>query len=204
MAPFYKMGYFSEETSFVVAFIIGIAFGFWLEQAGFGSSRKLTAQFYFRDLAVLKVMFTAIVTAMVGLLYLTLFGWLDFSMVYINPTYLWPQIIGGLILGMGFVIGGYCPGTALVASVTGRKDGLFFVGGVLAGMILFGELYTVLADFHTSGYMGTMLISDWLQISMGTVGFLVIIMALLMFWGGEWLEKKFKPEETGGATKVSF
>ena len=192
MAPFYKMGYFGEETSFLLAFVIGISFGFWLERAGFGSARKLTAQFYFRDLAVLKVMFTAILTAMVGLLYLTLFGWLDFSMLYINPTYIWPQIIGGLILGMGFVVGGYCPGTALVASVTGRIDGYFFVFGALAGMVLFGETYSWIADFHTSGFMGTVLISDWLNLSLGTVGLLVIIMALFMFWGGEWLEKKIK------------
>jgi hypothetical protein len=195
MAPFYKMGYFGEETSFLLAFVIGISFGFWLERAGFGSARKLTAQFYFRDLAVLKVMFTAIVTAMVGLLYLTLFGWLDFNLLYINPTYLWPQIIGGLILGMGFVIGGYCPGTALVASATGRIDGYFFVFGALAGMFLFGETVSWFAEFHTSGYMGVVLISDWLNLSMGMAGLLVIIMALLMFWGGEWLEKKFNPKE---------
>ena len=107
MAPFFKMGFFSEQISFIIAFIIGISFGFWLERAGFGSSRKLAAQFYLTDMTVLKVMFTAIITAMTGLLFFSLFGWIDLSLVYINPTYLWPQILGGLILGVGFVIGGY-------------------------------------------------------------------------------------------------
>ena len=107
MAPFFKTGFFNEQISFLIAFLIGISFGFWLERAGFGSAKKLTAQFYLRDLAVLKVMFTAIITCMVGLLYLVLFGWIDLSLVYINPTYLWPQIFGGLILGAGFVVGGY-------------------------------------------------------------------------------------------------
>ena len=107
MAPFFRFGYFGEETGFLIAFIIGISFGFWLERAGFGSSRKLAMQFYFKDLAVLKVMFTAIITAMTGLLFLSLFGLIDLSLVYVSPTYLWPQILGGVILGFGFIIAGY-------------------------------------------------------------------------------------------------
>ena len=83
MAPFYKFGFFGEQTSFVIAMLIGVSFGFWLERAGFGYSRKLALQFYFRDMTVLKVMFTSIVVAMVGLLYLSLFGWIDISKVYI-------------------------------------------------------------------------------------------------------------------------
>ena len=62
-APFYKFGLFGDEASFILAFVIGIGFGFFLERAGFGSGRKLAAQFYLRDLSVLKVMFTAIITA---------------------------------------------------------------------------------------------------------------------------------------------
>jgi hypothetical protein len=195
MAPFYKTGFFGDEVSFVIAFVIGISFGFWLERAGFGSARKLAAQFYFTDMTVLKVMFTAIITAMTGLLFFSLFGWIDLSLVYINPTYLWPQIIGGLVLGVGFVIGGYCPGTSLVAASTGRIDGYFFIGGALVGMFVFGEIYNWIADFHQSGSMGTMVISDWLNISMGVVGFAAIIMALLMFRGSEWLEQKFNSGE---------
>lgn len=195
MAPFYKTGLFGDQVSLVIAFIIGISFGFWLERAGFGSSRKLAAQFYFTDMTVLKVMFTAIITAMTGLLLFSLFGWIDLSLVYINPTYLWPQIIGGLVLGVGFVIGGYCPGTSIVAASTGKIDGFFFIGGAMAGMFVFGEIYSWIAGFHKAGAMGTVLISDWLNVSMGFIGFVVIILALLMFWGGEWLEKKFNTQE---------
>jgi hypothetical protein len=195
MAPFYKTGFFGDEISYVIAFVIGISFGFWLERAGFGSARKLAAQFYLYDMTVLKVMFTAIITAMTGLLFFSLFGWIDLSLIYINPTYIWPQIIGGLILGVGFVIGGYCPGTSIVAASTGKIDGFFFIGGAIAGMFVFGEIYTWIVDFHTAGSMGTMIISDWLNLSMGVIGFAVIVMALLMFWGGEWLEKKFSSQE---------
>ena len=90
----------------VMLFLV-IGFGFWLERAGFGYSRKLALQFYFKDMTVLKVMFTAIITGMIGLLFLSLFGWIDLNLVYINPTFLWPQILGGIILGFGFIIGGY-------------------------------------------------------------------------------------------------
>jgi putative flippase GtrA len=140
-APFYKFDVFGFETSLVVAFIIGILFGFTLERAGFSNSRKLAMQFYFRDMTVLKVMFTAIVVAMVGLLYLNLADVLDLSLVYLNPTVLGPQIAGGIIMGIGFVIGGFCPGTSLVASAIGKIDGMFYVGGALLGMLIYGETF---------------------------------------------------------------
>jgi uncharacterized membrane protein YedE/YeeE len=189
--PLYPQEFFSEQTSFVIAFLIGILFGFTLERAGFGSSRKLAMQFYFRDMTVLKVMFTAIVTAMVGLLYLNLIDVLDFSQISLNPTYLWPQIMGGAIMGIGFVIGGYCPGTSLVASATGKLDGMIYVAGALFGMLMYGETYPLFSNFAESGYLGERTLSDWLGLRPGVVALLVILMALGMFYGAEWLEKKF-------------
>jgi len=190
-SPLYSNGIFGEQTGFIIAFIIGILFGFTLERAGFGSSRKLAAQFYFRDMTVLKVMFTAIVVAMTGLLYLNLIEVLDFSLVSLNPTYLWPQIAGGAIMGIGFVIGGYCPGTSLVASATGKIDGFVYVAGALFGMLVYGEIYPAIQKFAESGFMGERTLSDWLHLRPGMVAFLVILMALGMFYGAELLEKKF-------------
>ncbi len=193
--PFYQLDLFGDQTSYIYAFIIGIAFGFTLERAGFGSSKKLAMQFYFRDMTVLKVMFTAIVTTMVGILYLNLVDILDFSLIYLNPTYLWPQIVGGLIMGVGFVVGGYCPGTSLVASATGKIDGIFYVIGALFGIFIFGELYPLLQGFHNTGFMGDSLLTDWLDLSPGIVGFFVILMALGMFFGAEILENKFRVKD---------
>ncbi len=116
--------------------VIGFGFGFVLELSGFGNSKKLAAQFYFKDMTVLKVMFTAIVTAMVLIFLMVGLGILDFSQLWVNPTYLWPGIVGGLIMGVGFVIGGFCPGTSLVAASTFKVDGLFFVLGGLFGSLL--------------------------------------------------------------------
>ena len=91
--------------AYAFAVLAGFGFGFVLERAGFGSSRKLAAQFYFTDLTVFKVMFTAIVTAMLGVYWLSVFGFMDLSLVYLTPTFLAPQMVGGLILGAGFVVG---------------------------------------------------------------------------------------------------
>jgi hypothetical protein len=86
---------------------IGFGFGFALEKAGFGNSCKLAAQFYLHDMTVLKVMFTAIVVAMVLLFAAGGLALVDFDRIYVNETYLWPGLLGGLLLGAGFIIGGY-------------------------------------------------------------------------------------------------
>ena len=190
-APFFKYGMFGDEASLVVAFLIGIGFGFFLERAGFGSARKLVSQFYLNDLAVFKVMFTAIVTAMLGVTYLGWMGWLDLSLVYLVPTYLLPQVVGGLILGVGFVVGGYCPGTSVAATATGRVDGLVYVLGIFAGMFAFAELYPFLKGFYLSGSGEALTIPGTFGLPYGVVVFAVVLMAVGGFYGAGLLEKKF-------------
>lgn len=107
MAPLSKVGEWGPQIGLVMAFVIGIGFGWALEMGGLGNSKKLAAQFYFRDLTVFKVMFTGIITAMLLVLGAGALGLMDLSLVYINPTYLVPMVIGGLIMGAGFVIGGW-------------------------------------------------------------------------------------------------
>lgn len=174
---------------YVVALIIGFAFGYVLESAGFGNSAKLAGQFYFRDLTVLKVMFGAIVTAMVLIFAATGLGLLDFNAVWVNPTYVWPGIIGGLIMGVGFIIGGFCPGTSLVSMATFKIDGLFFVLGGLFGIFLFGETVDSFATFWNSSYLGRVTIPDFFGLPVGVVVLAIILMALFMFWGAEQLER---------------
>ena len=194
-APFYKFGAFGGETSLVVAFAIGIAFGFFLERAGFGSAKKLVSQFYLNDLAVFKVMFTAIVTAMLGVFYLSWAGVVDLSLVSLTPTFLWPQIAGGLVLGLGFVIGGYCPGTSMVAMATGRVDAMVFVAGVFAGVFAFGESFPFVKPFYESGAMGTLTLPKAFHLPYGLVVLLVVLMALGGFAGAEWVERRFGGRE---------
>ncbi|HEX6863513.1 MAG TPA: YeeE/YedE thiosulfate transporter family protein [Thermoanaerobaculia bacterium] len=194
-APFFKFGAFGDEASLVVAFAIGIGFGFFLERAGFGSARKLTDQFYFKDLSVLKVMFTAIVTAMLGLFYLSWMGLVDLSLVYFGPTYLIPQIVGGLLLGIGFVVGGYCPGTSMVALSTGKVDALFFILGVAAGIFAFGEAWPMIQGFANSTNLGELTLPQVFGLRHGLVVFLVVVMALGAFKGAEVLERRMGRKE---------
>lgn len=189
-APFYKYGLFQDEVSLVVAFIIGIGFGFFLERGGFGNGRKLAAQFYFTDMTVLKVMFTAIVTAMIGLYYLSVLGVVDLSLVYVSPTYIVPQTLGGLTLGIGFVIGGYCPGTSCVAISTGRLDGLVYLFGIIAGIFVFGEAYPLIKDFYFATPMGQMTLPELFNLPYGVLVFAVVVMALGAFAAAEWGERK--------------
>jgi hypothetical protein len=190
-APFFKFGYFNTDVSLIIAFIIGIGFGFALERGGFGSARILAAQFYFSNMRVLKVMFTAIVTAMLGVYYLSVIGFLDLSLIYISETYILPQVIGGLILGIGFVIGGYCPGTSVVSFATGKLDGLVYILGVMFGIFVFGEIFPFITDFYYSTNMGSVTLPEFFHLSYGMVVFLVVIMAVGAFAAAEWSEKKF-------------
>ncbi len=194
-APFYKFGLFGDEASFIIAFVIGIGFGFFLERAGFGSGRKLAAQFYFRDLSVLKVMFSAIITAMVGVYFLSRLGMMDLSLVYLVPTFLVPQIVGGLLLGVGFVIGGYCPGTSCVSAATGRIDGMVYLLGMIAGLLGFAEVYPFVQNLADATPMGQITLAKLFNIPYGLLVFAVVLMALSAFMAAEWAEKKIGGKE---------
>jgi rhodanese-related sulfurtransferase len=180
-----------KPVMYLVFAVIGFGFGYILEISGFGDSTKLAAQFYFKDLTVLKVMFTAIVVAMVLIFAAVGLGWLDYNQVWVNPTYLWSGIIGGLIMGVGFIVGGFCPGTSLVSMATFKIDGLFFVLGGLTGIFLFGETVGLYEGWWNGSYFGRLTFMDWLDLPAGVVVVAVVLMALFMFWGGEQLEKIF-------------
>ncbi|MHB8838436.1 MAG: YeeE/YedE thiosulfate transporter family protein [Gemmatimonadaceae bacterium] len=198
IAPFFKYGVFGENIGLVVAFLVGIGFGFFLERAGFNSARKLAAQFYFTDLTVFKVMFTAIVTAMLGVYWLSVLGVMDLSLVYLTPTFLAPQMLGGLILGMGFVVGGYCPGTACVGAATGRIDALVLFVGIFAGIFGFGEAYPLVSGFYNSTEMGQLTLPQVTGLPYGLLVFAVVLMALGGFAGAEWVEKRMATRKAEG------
>jgi rhodanese-related sulfurtransferase len=168
-----------------------MAFGAILEMSGFGDSRKLAAQFYFKDMTVLKVMFTAIVVAAVLIFLSSSLGLLNYDRLWVNPTYLYPGIVGGLIMGVGFIVGGFCPGTSLVAASTLKLDGIVFVLGGLFGVWAFGESVGSFEDFFNSSFYGRLTLFDWLGTSAGVVVLLLTLMALGMFYFAEIAEAYF-------------
>jgi hypothetical protein len=190
MAPFYKYGFFGDEMSLVLAFVLGTGFGFFLERAGFGSARKLAAQFYLYDMSVFKVMFTAIVTAMLGVTYLGWLGWLDLSLVYLVPTHLVPQIVGGLVLGVGFVVGGYCPGTSVASLATGRIDGFVYAFGIGAGTLVYAEVFPWLKGFVNSNDMGQVTLPEVFDLPWGLVVFAVVMIAVAGFSAATFIERR--------------
>jgi uncharacterized protein len=169
----------------VLAIVLGFFFGFFLERAGFSSARKLTDQFYFKDFAVLKVMFTAIIVAMLGIVYLAFLGWLNLGQLYVPGTFLWPQLVGGLFLGAGFIVGGYCPGTSVAAAAIGKIDGLLFIAGILIGIFAFGAGFPHLQNFYLSGSRGALTIPQWLDLNAGIAAMVVVFAALVAFWAAE-------------------
>jgi hypothetical protein len=195
MGPLIVNEIISENTNLFLAFIIGIGFGFVLEANGFSSSRRLAGMFYGYDTTVLKVFFTAAIVGAIGLLFLSLFHWIDLSYIYINPTYLWSTLGGGVIMGAGFILGGYCPGTSFCAASIGKIDALAFIGGMFIGIIIFIEGFPVWENFYNAKFLGAPLLSDMLGTSRGVLTFIIILIALGMFWVGEWSEKKFARDD---------
>lgn len=178
-----------QGGAYIIYLLIGFAFGYILEIAGFGKSTKLAAQFYFRELTVLKVMFSAIVVAMLLIFLASGVGLLDYNLIWVNPTYLWPGIVGGLLMGVGFIVGGFCPGTSLVSAATLKIDGIVFALGVFFGIFLFGETVGLYEDFWYSSYMGRFTLPELFNTETGVVVLAVVLMALAAFGAGEIAER---------------
>ena len=171
----------SDEFDLVIAILLGFGFGFILEQSGFSTSKKLVGLFYGYDFVVLKVFFTAGVTAMIGVLAFSHFGLLDINLVYVNPTFLKSAIVGGLVMGVGFIIGGFCPGTSLCATAIGKLDGLTFVLGSLFGIYIFMEIYPLISDMYFDGALGAITMPEMFGISKVSFALILTAVAIGMF-----------------------
>ena len=191
MFPLVSHMEFSVGLDLALAVVLGLGFGFCLERAGFGSARRLTAVFYLFDMSVVKVMFTAIVTAMVGLFVLSAIGLLDLGGLYLEPTSYAAQLIGGLVFGAGFIIGGYCPGTSIAAMATGKKDGAAFALGMLAGVFAYAEFTPGLEGWIKATSQGELTLPALTGIGMGwwTLAFVLFLFAAAR--GMDWLQWRF-------------
>ncbi len=190
MAPFIPQGLVNPELNLFFALIIGFGFGYILEQAGFSSSKKLAGVFYGYDFVVLRVFFTAGITAMTGLIFMSYLGWVDMDLIYINPTYLWSAIVGGVIMGFGFILGGFCPGTSVVAAVIGKIDAMVFIIGAFIGIFIFGHFYSYFEPIYKGSYLGQPFIYDSLGMSKKWFAFFLALMALMAFIFTKILEDK--------------
>jgi hypothetical protein len=191
MFPLTSYHEFSLAAELAIAVALGFGFGFSLERAGFGSARKLTAVFYLYDMAVVKVMFTAIVTAMTGIVVLSTAGLLDVGEFYVEPTNLAAQVLGGLVFGAGFIIGGYCPGTSIAAMATGHKDGYSFALGMLAGVFAYAEFAPGVDGWIADTAQGVMTLPSVTGIGAGWWTLAFIAFLGFAAWGMGRLETRF-------------
>ncbi|MCE1166615.1 MAG: YeeE/YedE family protein [Sphingobacteriia bacterium] len=190
MGPLVTQGIIDPAWNNLIALLVGMAFGFILESSGFSSSRKLAGVFYGYDFVVLKVFFTAAITAALGLLLMSSIGMIDLSKIFINPTFLGPGIVGGIIMGFGFIMGGYCPGTSFCGAAIGKIDAIIFTLGMFVGILIFSELFPLYSDFFTSGAMGNILVTDVLGIPAGLFVLLLTIVAVGAFYVTGIIEKR--------------
>ncbi len=196
MGPLIPNGFIPGDWNFVIALLLGVAFGFILEASGFSSSRNIVGVFYGYNFVVLRVFFTAVIVAMVGLIYFDYFGWLDLSQIFILPTYLAPMITGGVIMGLGFILGGFCPGTSFTAIAIGKMDGLVFTIGLYLGIYAFSLGYPLYSDFYNSGDMGNVTLMDVTGISSQWFAFGFVVIALSAFWVTMLIEKRVRKRIT--------
>ena len=192
VGPLIPMGIIPETWNNVIALLLGVGFGFSLEASGFSSSRKIMGTFFGYDFVVLRVFFTAAITAMTGIFYFDYMGWMDMSMLYINPYYIMSAIIGGIIMGFGFALGGFCPGTSFTGVAIGKIDAMVFSGGLFIGVFIFSELYPLFQGIYNSQNMGDAKIYDLLGMRSTVFAFLLIVAAVGMFYGAALVEKKVK------------
>jgi hypothetical protein len=189
MNHLFGTGQLDQPFGLLSALLVGLLFGFWLERAGFGSSRKLTAIFYLQDFAVLKVMFTAMATASLVLAALAGLGLVDLHSLFVPETVLWPQAVGGLVFGAGFVIGGWCPGTAAVGLASGRLDAVAFLAGAAGGSLLFAAMSPSLAGLMRAGACGDCVLTDQLGVGPLAGALALAAVALMAFVMAERIEK---------------
>lgn len=183
----------NDGLGFGLAVLFGVLFGLSLERSGLGDPRVLTGVFYLRDFAVPKVMFTAIVVASAGLYLLSDVGLLDLERVYFIPTFFWPQLAGGALFGIGFVVSGYCPGTAVAGLAAGRLDALVTLGGVSLGSLLFALVFPLIEGFYRSSGMGVSTLPQLLGVNHWVVIASLAAGALGMFAVIGKLEKRDEP-----------
>ncbi len=181
-----------NDSGMISGLICGILFGYVLENAGFGSPCKLTAQFRLTDWSVFKVMFTAIVVAATGLYGLRAAGLMAADAVFVPTALVVASAVGGVLVGAGFAVGGYCPGTSVVGLFSGRLDAMVFVIGLLLGTFAFAGVYgPVIETLMAAGEIKAGdTFTDAYGISEMVILGLMGVALIAIFYVGSWFERR--------------
>jgi uncharacterized membrane protein YedE/YeeE len=169
-------------TTTLAPLLIGFAFGWVLQKAGLSHYDRIVNVFRFRDLAVLKFLLSALVTAAIGLRVLTSLG--IATDVPIPATYLVGNLIGGVVFGIGMALSGFCPGTVAAGAGEGRLD--YLVPGVLGlyvGAVIYGLAYDrVMPSLARWSRIGAITFAEMLRAEPWLVVALFVEVVLLVFY----------------------
>ncbi|MBM3885088.1 MAG: YeeE/YedE family protein [Gemmatimonadetes bacterium] len=123
--------------------LIGVAMGFFIQRVRASSPAMIVRNLRLENLSVIKFMALTMAVGMVLVYALNLVipSALHFD---VKPTYVLGVLLGGLVFGVGFGIGGYCPGTSVVGIGEGRKDAIVAMLGGVVGALVFTLVYTTL------------------------------------------------------------
>ncbi len=192
MGPLTYFDVISTEWNYVIAIFIGMSFGYIMESSGFSSSRKLIGVFYGYDFAVIRVFVTATLVAIIGLLYMGYFGWIDYSVLFVHPTFVFSAAIGGVIMGFGFITGGFCPGTSLCAIAIGKLDGWAFTIAIFIGIFMYSLVYPLIEPYANMGDMGHITITEYFNIPNGWFAFGFTVISVIIFYVTALIRRKVK------------
>ncbi len=124
----------------ILALVIGGLFGFVLDRIGATNPSVLGRMLALMNLGLMKAILLAIGVGSVLMFGGQMLGLVDVGHMSVKTAYI-GVFVGGLMLGVGWALAGYCPGTGLSAAASGRRDALFFVGGGLLGAAAYMVTY---------------------------------------------------------------
>lgn len=172
-------------TDMLYGLITGVLFGFLLQKGRVLRYDKQIGALRLQDMTIVKFMLSAIVVGMIGTYALVD---LKLAQLSIKPMIVGGVVLGGLTFGIGWGLFGYCPGTSLGAVGEGRLDGLWGIGGMLAGAALYAEAYPLMkATVLTWGDFGKITVPQLLGVNHWLIILPFAVGSVLLF---RWLEKK--------------
>ncbi|HMP02904.1 MAG TPA: YeeE/YedE thiosulfate transporter family protein [Gemmatales bacterium] len=161
--------------------LAGFLFGFLLQKGGVTRYEVIVNMFRLKDFTVLKIMLTAIVVGGLGVFFLHDQGLAKLS---VKPAWLLANVGGGLIFGVGMVLLGLCPGTAVAALGEGNRRAAFGVLGMLLGAWLQAESYGWCSglvrqvDLGAATVHSLLGVSPWLPLGAIAAGALVLFLLI--------------------------
>lgn len=178
--------FFADPKTILLGALTGLVFGFLLQKGGVTSYNTIVNQFRFRDFTVLKTMLTAIVVGAIGVYAMLQLGLI--KGLSVKGAELAMNAVGGLIFGVGMVLLGYCPGTALAAVGQGSRDAIVGIAGALVGAAVYAEAYPAIARaLEPIGKLGKITFADATHASPWWFIIALAIIAVTLF---SWLERR--------------